>query len=151
MIVVGVVVAALFGVAILGILAAIAIPNFITAKARAQQKRTMADIRSLASATETYATENRTYPPAESVAELVPFLSPKYMPAVPRLDGWGNELRYKCLDEECTGYAISSSGADRIFEKVSAAEYLEAATTNFDCDIVFVNGNFVQYPEGSSR
>jgi type II secretory pathway pseudopilin PulG len=151
LIVVGVIVAALFGVAIIGILAAIAIPNFLNAKGRAQQKRTMADIRSVAVAAETYATENRTYPPAESIAELGSFLSPKYMPTVPRLDGWGNELRYKCLDEECAAYAISSSGADRVFEHVKAEEYSELATTNFDCDIVFVNGNFVQYPEGNSR
>ena len=39
-------------VAIIGILAAIAIPNLLTAQERAKQKRTMADIRSLATATE---------------------------------------------------------------------------------------------------
>jgi type II secretory pathway pseudopilin PulG len=151
LIVVGVLVAALFGVAIIGILAAIAIPNLINATERAKQKRTMADIRSVATAAEAYATENRTYPRAESMDELVPILVPKFMRTVPRLDGWGNELRYRCLDEACENYEVSSSGKDRVFEHVRGDEYSQLATTSFDCDIVYMNGNFVQYPEGHSN
>jgi competence protein ComGC len=53
----------LVGVAITGILAAIAIPNLLTAMQRAKQKRTMADIRSLGTALESYASDNNnTYP-----------------------------------------------------------------------------------------
>jgi len=44
-------------VAILGILAAIAIPNLLTAMQRAKQKRTMADIRSIATAVDSYASD----------------------------------------------------------------------------------------------
>jgi type II secretory pathway pseudopilin PulG len=151
LIVVGVIVAALVGVAILGILAAIAIPNFITATERAKQKRTMADIRSVATAAEAYATENRTYPRAASMDELVPILTPKFMMTVPRVDGWGNEIRYRCLDDACEGYEVSSSGKDRLFEHVRGDEYSTLQTSSFDCDIVYVNGNFVQYPEGRSN
>lgn len=148
LIVVGVIIAALFGVAILGILAAIAIPNLITAKERSKQARTMADIRMLGTTVEAYATENNKFPRAESVGELVPLLTPRFAKTLPSTDGWGNELRYRCLDETCEGYEISSSGRDRVFEHVRAEEYGKLATSNFDCDVVYVNGNFVQFPEG---
>src|SRR6478735_2999285 len=48
-------------VAIIGILAAIAIPNLLTAMQRAKQKRTMADIRTIATAWEARATDMNNY------------------------------------------------------------------------------------------
>ena len=48
-------------VAIIGILAAIAIPNLLTAMQRAKQKRTMADMRTIATAWEARATDINTY------------------------------------------------------------------------------------------
>src|SRR5213076_3437685 len=48
-------------VAIIGILAAIAIPNLLTAMQRSKQKRTMADIRSIATAWEARATDMNNY------------------------------------------------------------------------------------------
>src|SRR6185369_13273697 len=60
-VIIAVVVGGLVVVAIIGILAAIAIPNFITATQRAKQKRTMADIRSVATAVEAYGAENNGY------------------------------------------------------------------------------------------
>src|SRR5882762_1185179 len=49
-------------VAIIGIIAAIAIPNLLNAIDRGKQKRSMADIRSLGTATESYAVDNNFYP-----------------------------------------------------------------------------------------
>src|SRR5437660_11185865 len=48
-------------VAIIGILAAIAIPNLLTAMQRARQKRSMADMRTIATAWESRATETNNY------------------------------------------------------------------------------------------
>src|SRR5690349_14740160 len=48
-------------VAIIGILAAIAIPNLLTAMQRSKQKRSMADIRSIATGWESRATDTNTY------------------------------------------------------------------------------------------
>ncbi|HKR65373.1 MAG TPA: type II secretion system protein GspG [Thermoanaerobaculia bacterium] len=146
-----VVVGAMFVVAIIGILAAIAIPNLLTAMQRSRQKRTVADIRLIGTVVESYAVDNNAYPRAESMDELKPLIEPKYTAHLPKLDGWGNELRYRCTDNECKGYAISSSGADRIFEHVTAGEYEGGATSNFNSDIVWVDGKFVQYPEGVQR
>ena len=48
-------------VAIIGILAAIAIPNLLTAMQRSKQKRTMADMRTIATAWEARATDINRY------------------------------------------------------------------------------------------
>ncbi len=50
-------------VAIIAILAAIAVPNFLEAQIRSKASRARADIRSLATALESYAVDNRKYPP----------------------------------------------------------------------------------------
>src|SRR5437588_1898290 len=51
-------------IAIIGILAAIAIPNLLNAVQRGKQKRTMSDMRALATAIEAYAVDNNVYPQA---------------------------------------------------------------------------------------
>jgi len=51
-------------VAIIGILAAIAIPNFLEAQTRAKVARAKSEIRNLAVALETYYIDNNSYPPA---------------------------------------------------------------------------------------
>src|SRR3989442_14034679 len=71
-------------VAIIGILAAIAIPNLLTAMQRSKQKRTMADIRTIATAWEARATDVNRYNaagfsvPGTAVTadELVTYLTP---------------------------------------------------------------------------
>jgi prepilin-type N-terminal cleavage/methylation domain-containing protein len=50
-------------VAIIAILAAIAVPNFLEAQVRAKVSRAKADIRSVATAFESYAVDNNYYPP----------------------------------------------------------------------------------------
>jgi prepilin-type N-terminal cleavage/methylation domain-containing protein len=50
-------------VAIIAILAAIAVPNFLEAQTRAKVSRAKADIRSLATALEAYSVDNNKYPP----------------------------------------------------------------------------------------
>jgi type II secretion system protein G len=51
-------------VAIIGILAAIAVPNFLNAQMRARVSRAVADERNLATALESYKIDNNHYPPA---------------------------------------------------------------------------------------
>jgi type II secretory pathway pseudopilin PulG len=158
LIVVLVVVGGLVVIAVIGIVAAIAIPNFLTAKQRATQKRTMADIRSLSTAIEAYSTDKNEYPKGSTAADLAGALSPTYIKTVPAVDGWGHALQYTCLkdattpeSDKCVGYVIGSAGKDLRFEHDSLLETVaagERTTTNFDCDIVYSNGKFVEYPEG---
>ncbi len=50
-------------VAIIAILAAIAVPNFLEAQTRSKVSRAKADMRSIATALESYTVDNRRYPP----------------------------------------------------------------------------------------
>ncbi len=70
-------------VAIIGIIAAIAIPNLLNAINRGRQKRSMADIRTIGTATEAYAVDMAFYPTfnAGSGAEI-----DAYLPWLPRAD-----------------------------------------------------------------
>jgi general secretion pathway protein G len=141
-------------VAVIGIVAAIAIPNLLTAQQRSKQKRTMADIRSLATALEASAVDTGSYPDG-SLDDIERQLSPKYIAAVPRLDGWGAPFRYDCWSSAgaaCDSYAIGSAGKDGVFTRDSLQDYAGGGgTTNFDEDIVFSNGSFTQYPQGAQR
>src|SRR5207244_12329058 len=83
-------------VAIIGILAAFAIPNLLTAMQRSKQKRTMADIRTVATELESYEADHKSYPSATSIDELMHALVPKYARSVPVIDGWGARLHYEC-------------------------------------------------------
>jgi len=140
-------------VAIIGILAAIAIPNLLTAMQRSKQKRTIADVRSVATAVEAYATDHKQYPNAIDVSGLRAELVPTYIRMIPANDGWGHPLHYDAWSSQGTGtdsYAIGSGAKDGDFLHQSLRDYLAHphATTSFDDDIVFSNGSFVQYPEG---
>ncbi len=144
-------------VAIIGILAAIAIPNLLTAMQRSKQKRTMADMRTIATAWEARATDiNRynaagvTVPTASvTIANLTTFLSPTYVKTFPQRDGWGTNWGLAADQAFATAtpaqiYVIISYGKDG----ASQGTYAGGATTNFDCDIIYSNGTFIQYPEG---
>lgn len=56
-------------VAIIGILAAIAVPNFLNAMTRAKVTRVIADIRSIRTAMDAYAVDHNAYPPDHSYYE----------------------------------------------------------------------------------
>ena len=145
-------------VAIIGILAAIAIPNLLTAMQRSKQKRTMADIRSIATAWEARATDFNNYNAAgqaaaytsccttdQSFSTLAYMLQPTYIRQLPQNDGWGNPFDYSAdAATSAQAYQIQSYGRDNTNEGTDAG----GPTTDFDCDIVYENGTFVQYPEG---
>ncbi len=144
-------------VAIIGILAAIAIPNLLTAMQRSRQKRTMADMRNIATAWEARATDVNVYAAAgggvtwpdatEAIGGLVTKLQSTYMKKVPTVDGWGNGYLYAvgCTDQ-C--YSLESTGKNGTDESEPNTAGAVVITDDFDCDIVFSDGNFVVYPEG---
>jgi len=77
-------------VAIIGILAAIAVPNFLNAQVRAKIANTQADHRSLATALSSYRIDNNMFPPTPNTsgslrfARLAKLTSPvSYMSSVP--------------------------------------------------------------------
>ena len=141
-------------VAIIGILAAIAIPNLLTAMQRSRQKRTMADMRTIATAWEARATDVNQYSAAgitfpaatTSITGLSSILSPTYVKQLPVYDGWSSAF---LQGSTTSSYAVKSIGADKTDNTASLTSAAAAITTgNFDCDIIYSDGTFVQYPEG---
>lgn len=148
-------------VAILGIIAAIFIPNFVDALAKAKSKRTMGDMRNVSTALASYVTDKGVYPDADSMDGLAAELEPTYIASVPRLDGWQHAFRYQCLERGtsdlsgveiagCTSFGLASAGRDGQFENENLADYEETATElgAYDRDIVVIDTAFVQRPAG---
>ena len=137
-----------------GIILAIAVPNLLTAMQRSKQKRTMADMRTIAAAVEARATDVNAYPETTNLDELAALLEPTYIKKMPRLDGWSNPIQYRaiCNAGFCDNYVLASSGKDGKFtvDYVDAANAEPETTTNFDEDIIFSDGKFVRYPSGVS-
>lgn len=147
-------------VAIIGIIAAIAIPNLLVAIQRARQRRSMVDMRNVASAWEARNIETSRYnasgAPVPNIDQFVDVnsistaLAPTYIKMMPRVDGWGNN--FQIYTNQAWGstanaqqYAIVSAGRDG---QVAATEVM-GSFQNFDCDIIYSNGSFLAFPEGS--
>jgi general secretion pathway protein G len=145
-------------VAIIGILAAIAIPNLLTAMQRSKQKRTMADMRAIATAWEARATDLNAYSAAGATfsfggmtthptyAAMTLLLTPTYIKGLPQKDGWGDDYNFGMDGTPAQAYAIRSLGKDNTAE--GATYTVGKGTGAFDCDIVYSNGSFIQWPEG---
>jgi general secretion pathway protein G len=147
-------------IAIIGILAAIAIPNLLNAVQRGKQKRTMADMRALATAVESYAVDNNKYPAAacaagvftgggtENTLDQASFsnLSPTYIAQPPKTDGWGHFMRFALESAAANHYRITSYGRNGTTDGVRCG-----TTTDFNDDIVYVDGSFIQWPEGTQQ
>ena len=148
-------------IAIIGILAAIAIPNLLNAVQRGKQKRTMSDMRALATAVEAYAVDNNNYPTAACPSGTITSgmtvlasnsftnLTPTYIADPPKKDGWGRFEGYG-LGVGSQSYGIMSQGRDT--SGVTAIVPTTCGTTtNFNDDICYSNGTFVQWPEGTQN
>lgn len=139
--------------AIIAVLAAISIYSYMNALNRAKQKRTVNDIRIIAQAWEARATETNSYQVAGmtfpgnpiSHPSLTAALRPTYIRDIPMMDGWNRPLEFALetvAPGEKGGYAIRSGGRDGLVQET----YTQGTTKHFDCDIVWANGSFVQYP-----
>jgi len=129
-------------VAVIGILAAVAIPNLIGAVQRSRQSRTMADMRMIGEGIELYQKDHSQYPVNASgtVADLADHLR-IYIRSYNTQDGWGTPLDY---ESDGLRYTIISYGRDGAID----LPYAYGPTGSYDDDIVFSGGNFLQWPEG---
>ncbi|RLE17299.1 MAG: hypothetical protein DRJ65_22990 [Acidobacteria bacterium] len=132
-------------VAVIGLIAAIAIPNLINAIHKARQKRSMGDIRTVGSALSMYQRDNASYPIlTDSDASILrPYLQ-VYIGNYSDRDGWATLIGYS---SDGTQYTVVSYGRD----KVASPPYINGTTNAFDSDIVFSEGVFVQWPEGTQN
>ena len=132
-------------VAIIGIIAAIAIPNLLNAIDRGKQKRTMADLRSLGTAVESYSIDNNQYPVAADAASMALLVQPIYIRTAPQSDGWNRTIVVTAVTTE---YTVCSNGKDGAGACEGDAL---GQTQNFNDSITFANGQFVTWPEGAQQ
>ena len=161
-------------VAIIGIIAAILIPNLLDALQKAKQKRTSSDMRNTgtawlswltdqvgaasAGATKQYSTAGHT---TKDYDEVFSYLRPTntffYMQEVPQLDGWRNGLEFTqngnlLLSSVLAIYASCRDSSFNVAPEGGKQYDVEAfLSTDYDHDIIWADGYFVQWPEGTKR
>ena len=139
-------------VAIIGIIAAIAIPNLLNAIQRGKQKRSMGDLRTVATANEAYSIDNNLYvvqSTAGAVSAVGSDLEPTYVKKVPQKDGWSTDFQY-VTDAAGSEYTITSFGKDKAAGGGGTVAS-NGSTTDFKNDIIFSTGSFVQFPDGTQK
>jgi prepilin-type N-terminal cleavage/methylation domain-containing protein len=132
-------------VAIIGIIAAIAIPNLLVALQKGRQKSTIGDLKSTGTAIESYSTD-WAFAPKASFADLLSasYFSPFYIRVLPQQDSWGTIFEYTYEDDL---YTIRSWGRDKIqTAPPTPALYDVTKLIDFNNDIFFSNGQFTVGP-----
>ena len=132
--------------AVIGLIAAIAIPNLVNAIQRGRQSRTVGDLRGIATAVAMYQQDYAKYPVAadnSDAADLRPHLA-SYMENFNAVDGWQRAFRYSSDGDHYTLVSFAIDG-------IANTPYEEGPTNYFEEDIVLVDGSFWQYPEGTQE
>lgn len=150
-------------VAIIGILAALLIPNMMNAMQRAKQKGTMADISTMATYLMDYTTDRGIAPDfggteITSSSQLYSDLVPDYARVVPSSDQWGNLFivfsgdsfssnQWGLTSSSSDDFAIGSPGRDGSFTFTYVeADGPEFYVNDFEKDLVSWNGQFICRP-----
>lgn len=157
-------------VAIIGIIAAILIPNLLDALQKAKQKRTVADMRNTGTAWMSWLTDQVGAASAGAAKQydassytdvqygtLFTFLHPSdtffYMQEVPVNDGWENTYSFAYNTDlvQSSVMIICSAGRGGTFEGAAdcSSEWSVAPfiATDYDQDIVWGDGYFVRWPK----
>jgi general secretion pathway protein G len=150
-------------IAIIGILAAILIPNLLDAMEKAKQKRTVADMRIIGTAMFSWLSDEvgaaaagaavtsvdmGQYKPI-TTDDLQTLLVPQYIERIAPLDGWKNPFSFYLdpahpLNQQVL--AIGSGGRD---DSAISGTYMVTGfdPTDYDQDIIWADGFFVRWPQ----
>lgn len=158
-VVIGAMVAIPIFVAIVGIIAAIAIPNLLDAIERSRQKRAMGEIKSVAVCVEAYRTDHDSIPVIgqfqddswhfADIKELGKFLVPELLKALPLTDPWGQPYRYG-FTADGKNFCLICGGSDRAI-KAGDPPADSVSTHCYESDIIWLNDGSVRWPEGRQR
>jgi general secretion pathway protein G len=133
-------------ITIIGIVAAITVPNLLNALQRGKQKSTMSNIRSIGTAIEAYGVDVGFAPAQASFGNIqgtIQFvLQPTYIKLLPTQDAWKTTIKYVAASPD--SYSIRSYGKDGVNDGNNSA----GTTSKYDNDILFADGQFIILPEG---
>lgn len=156
-------------VAIIGLIAALMIPNLLSAIQKAKQKRTMAEMRNVGTAWMSWVTDQLSAASAASsgsmfrgselteditYVELYSALRPTetffYMQEVPQFDAWHYSFVFAQSPDlkSASVVAIASGAADgNVPDLMTDFPVAPFAATDFVSDIVWSDGYFVTWPD----
>jgi type II secretion system protein G len=120
-------------VAIIGIIAAIAVPNLLAAIQRSKRSRTAADMRAIGTAIGSYQVDFNWYPKTAAAGTdfaVTPLMPPEYYAGAVK-DAWSTTFRY-----------TASDGSEYTLQAYGKNKTLGYYTSDFDSDIIFANGQF---------
>ncbi|MBM3294610.1 MAG: prepilin-type N-terminal cleavage/methylation domain-containing protein [Candidatus Aminicenantes bacterium] len=152
-------------VAIIGILAALLIPNAMTALQKAKVRGTQKDISTIATTIADYLTD-RAAPPANNGTisnTLKSALSPMYIKVLPTQDQWGTAFYVYTGSNVDSNYGISGAADDDFLvasrgrggaleswtyvpASPEAGLYTITGTADFAKDLISYNGSFIRGP-----
>jgi type II secretion system protein G len=152
-------------VAIIGLLAAMLIPNMLDAMQKAKQKRVMSEERIIGTAMMIWLTDQTgaaaagtsidqvditDYGDALTAAQLAQELVPQYIETIPELDGWKRPYEYylklEDFHEAQQVMAVRSPGRDGVY----LGDVYEPGAfdpTDYSQDIIWADGLFVRWPQ----
>jgi type II secretion system protein G len=159
-------------VAIIGILAALLIPNALTALQKAKVRGTQKDINSIATALTNFLTDKGTFPfqsngPLQVGGPVATALSPFYLKVLPTNDQWGTPFNVYVGTDVDGAIGVSNSAADDfvvmscgrggqpegwVYDPANAEAGLFVINQISDCerDLINWNGMFVRGPRAGS-
>jgi prepilin-type N-terminal cleavage/methylation domain-containing protein len=151
-------------IAIIGLIAAMLIPNLLDAMQKAKQKRTMADMRITGSALFSWLSDQvgaaaagasstqvdlSSYGGLKRASDLTSILVPAYLQVVPTIDGWKAPYDYYVNTGNLSArnvIAIRSSGRDFTAEG-DTYSVTNFDPTDYDRDVVWADGFMVRWPQ----
>jgi len=152
-------------VAIIGIIAALLIPNFLESLQKAKQKRTMADARNVGTAMTAWLTDESGAAAAgfslgsyggsgwaTSQTDVAGILEPRYVQKLPATDGWKNPFVYGLNTDSPSALnvmIVGSGGRDGSATDIASLQASEGTydPLSFDNDIIWADGTFIYWPE----
>jgi len=161
-------------VAIIGILAALLIPNAITAIQKAKQKATMKGVATISTAIADYITDNGVAPVQTTgtytgSSLFYESLSPFYIKVLPITDEWGTDFNVWCgsaaaiygiaaTDVGLDDFLVASFGRDKILTAFSfdatnpeAGLFVVKSGEDFKEDLIMWNGSWIHAPKTAQK
>lgn len=136
---------------IIGVLAAILIPNLLVSLQKGKQKSTIGDMHSIGIAIESYISDVSSAPVSNGTIRnslnrdwFVPF----FIKTLPITDSWGTDFQYQSRNNNKESYSVISFGKDKKSGPNPPTRFYSVTKlSDFNFDIIFSNGQFSQIPK----
>lgn len=128
-------------IAIIGILAAVAIPAMLTSLDKSKQRASMADMRMIGQGVQLYELDNSNFVAAGTpTTSLVILIEPFTMTVLRHEDHWSHAYQYNT--DGTTWYSIESYGRDG----VDGLNITPTTAFQFELDLLYATGQFLNAP-----